>query len=371
VSRELDVVVVGAGVVGLAVAAALARAGRSVVVLERNEDIAREVTRRNSGVGHAGSYYPEGTWKARACAAGREQLYARCRERRIPHRRTGKLVVAVDETECAHLEALRTRGTANGVPGLEIVDGAAVRRCEPRVAARAALVSPESGIVDAHALAMDFLAEAEAHGAVLVRRAELSGVEATGTAYRLSVASGRERQTVTAAAVVNAAGLAADRVAALAGLDVEALGYRIHYCKGDYFALAPGVPLAVSRLVYPVPHGPGLGVHATLDLAGRIRFGPDAYFVEAPRYDVDPTRAADFAAAVRRYLPDLRDEWLAPDQAGVRPRLAGPGEPFRDFVVAEESAHGLPGWVDLVGIESPGLTAAPALADAVVDLLRG
>ncbi len=370
VTAEVDVAVVGGGVVGLACAAALARRGRSVVLLERNPGLARETTSRNSEVVHAGLYYPEGSLKATLCVAGREALYERCARLRIPHRRCGKLVVAADGDEVSRLEELARRGTRNGAPGLEIVDAAAIRRLEPAVRAAAALLSPSSGVVDGHALCLSLAAEAEAHDAALVLNTEVRGLERQGALWRVEArdADG-EPADVRAAAVVNAAGLQADRLAERAGLDVDARGYRLHPCKGDYFALAPGVPLRVSRLVYPLPSGPGLGIHATLDLGGRIRFGPDAEYVERPRYDVDPAKAHRFAAEAGRFLPGLRAEWLAPDYAGVRPKLAGPGEGFRDFVVAEESAAGLPGLVNLVGIESPGLTAALAIGARVAELL--
>ncbi len=369
-SDGVDAVVVGAGVVGLAVAASLARRGRSLLILERREAPCRETTSRNSQVIHAGIYYPEGSLKAALCVEGRERLYARCERLGVPHRQSGKLIVACDEGEAEALEQLRRRGAANGAPGLELVDAARVTRLEPHVAAYAGLLSPRTGIVDAHAYADTLLAEAEAHGAQLVPRSEVVAIERSGPGYRV-VAEGPdgERAAVAAAAVVNAAGLAADRVAAAAGLDVERLGYRIHPCKGDYFALRPGAPLRFSRLVYPLHGRAGLGVHVCLDLAGRIVFGPDAEYVEAIRYDVDASKAGRFAEAAARYVPELRAEWLTPDQAGVRPKLAGPGEGFRDFVVREESAEGLPGLVSLLGIESPGLTAAEAIGERVAALL--
>ncbi|HEY8492243.1 MAG TPA: NAD(P)/FAD-dependent oxidoreductase [Myxococcota bacterium] len=367
---ELDVAIVGAGAVGLACAAALASAGRSVAILERGAGIARETTSRNSQVIHAGLYYPEGSWKARMCREGRERLYARCEAQGIPHRRLGKLVVAVEEGERAGLERLFALGRANGAPGLEIVDGAAVRRLEPAVRAVAALVSPDTGIVDAHALCLSWLAEAEAHGAWLALRHELVAIEPCAGGYRIEARDpDGARTALTCAALVNAAGLDSDRVAELAGIDVDARGWRLHPCKGDYFALAPGAPLKVGRLVYPLPAGAGLGIHVTLDLGGRIRFGPDAEYVERPRYDVDPKKAELFAASAGRYLPGLRAEWLTPDQAGVRPKLAGPGEGFRDFVIEEGSADGRPGLVNLIGIESPGLTAAAAIATHVATLI--
>ena len=377
---ECDVLVIGAGVVGLATAAALARAGRSVVVVERHDGFGRETTSRNSQVLHAGLYYPSGTWKARLCVAGSRALYARCQREGIPHRRIGKLLVATTDAEIATLERLRSLGTENGAPDLALLDADAVRRMEPSVSAIAALHSPATGIIDAHALCLSFAAEAEAHGAALALGREVVAIEPARPGFRVVAqhANG-ERESLDAAAVVNAAGLASDRIAALAGIDVDARGLRQHLCKGDYFALAPGAPLHFERLVYPVPAGSaaepsspaGLGVHVTLDLGGRVRFGPDAEYVDRIDYAIDPGKAERFARAAQRYLPTLRAEWLTPDQAGIRPKLAGPGQAFRDFAIEEESANGMPGFVNLVGIESPGLTAAPAIAERVVALLAG
>ncbi len=362
--------VVGGGILGLSAAAGLARSGHSVLLLERNGEFAREVTSRNSEVVHAGIYYPADSLKARLCVAGREALYARCRERGIAHRVLGKLIVAHDESEVALLESLLRSGEVNGAPGLELWDARQVARREPCVRAAAALFSPETGIVDALALSLSYAAEAEAAGATLVRHTQVVGVTRRAGGYGVSTrGSDGEVGRVECAAVVNAAGLSADALAESAGFDVQARGYRLHPCKGDYFALAPGAPLRLEGLVYPVPAGPGLGIHATLDLGGRVRFGPDAEFVSDDSLRVDPGKAPFFAASIARYLPAMRAEWLSPDYAGIRPRLAGPGAAFRDFVVAEESDAGWPGFVNLIGIESPGLTAAPAIAARVVTLL--
>jgi L-2-hydroxyglutarate oxidase LhgO len=294
-------------------------------------------------------------------------VYERCRAWRLPHRVLGKLVVAVDESERAGLESLLANARANDVPDLVLLDAGEVRALEPQVRAVAALHSPRSGIVDAHALAASYAAEAESAGAALVLHAEMLEAEpdGAGLALRVRDADGGEVRLACAAAV-NAAGLAADRVARQVGVDVDARGWRIHPCKGDYFALAPGAPVTLGRLVYPLPGAGGtLGVHATLDLGGRVRFGPDAEYVDAPHYDVDAAKAEAFADAAGRWLPDLRSAWLSPDMAGVRPRLAAPGEPNRDFVLEADGA-----WIHLVGIESPGLTAAPAIAEQVTALLR-
>lgn len=367
----MDVVVVGGGAIGLSAAAALARAGRSVILIERHDGLARETTARNSEVIHAGLYYPPGSLKARLCVSGRIALYERCESLRIPHRRTGKLIVATSEEEVANLESIARRAEENGVTSLRLIEGSEVTRLEPGVRAVAALHSPETGIVDAHALCLSFAAEAEEHGAVIALCSELRSIEYSGGPYRIEV-SGADGETsrISCAAVVNAAGLAGDRIAELAGLDIDALGYRLHYCKGDYFSLQPGSPVRVDTLVYPVPAGPGLGIHATLDLGGRIRFGPDTEYVDRIDYEIDAGKAAAFGSAVRRYLPAVEDRHLVPDYAGVRPKLAAPGESFRDFVVNEESSAGRPGFVNLIGIESPGLTSALALAALVVELLR-
>jgi L-2-hydroxyglutarate oxidase LhgO len=369
-SAHIDIVVIGAGVVGLATAAALARAGRSVLIVEKNSGIAQEISSRNSEVIHSGIYYPEDSLKAKLCVAGRDALYARCTERGISHRRLGKLIVATETAEIATLEELQRRGTANGAPGLELLSARDVSRLEPEVRAEAALISPSSGIIDGQALSLSYLAEAESFGAMLALRTEVLEVESRAEGYRLRARGpGGDTHEIHCAVLVNAAGLGGDVLAERAGFDLDDCGYRLRYCKGNYFALAAGVRLGLSHLIYPVPAQAGLGIHVTLDLSGRIRFGPDAEYVDAISYEVDIEKLPLFARAIKRYLPSLDAECLAPDFAGVRPKLSGPGEDFRDFVIREESQAGFPGFVNLIGIESPGLTAAPAIADHVVELL--
>lgn len=365
-----DVAIVGAGVVGLACAAELARAGRQVLVLERHAGSAQETSSRNSQVLHAGIYYPAGSLKALCCIEGRDLLYERCARLGIPHRRIGKLIVAAEAGELEALDQIRVRAIANGAGGIEALDAREVRAREPRVRALAAVWSPNSGIVDAHALADSFQAELEAEGGQVVFRTEVLALEPIGAGWRVETRGpDGERFSLEVGNVVNAAGLESDRVAGLAGVDVEACRWRLRPCKGDYFAAAPGLGALTRHLVYPVPAGGGLGIHVTLDLGGRYRLGPDAEYVDRPSYQIDPAKAERFAASVARWLPELRPEHLSPDMAGVRPKLQGPGDPFRDFVVADGAGVGAPGTVHLVGIESPGLTASPAIARRVARLL--
>ncbi len=364
-----EVVIVGAGVVGLALAASISRAGRTVLILERESGIARGITSRNSEVIHAGLYYPTESLKAELCVRGREALYAYCRGHRVGHRRLGKLVVATGVEEEGIVENLLVRGRANGVTGLELIDRSAIRQLEPEVEARLALLSRDTGIVDSHALCLALLTEAESKGAILASGRTLEGLVARPHGWQLDVrGSGGELECIDVGLVVNAAGLDADRVAAMAGCDIDALGWRQRPCKGDYFALGPGVRVVIDHLIYPVPQQAGLGIHATLDLAGRVRFGPDASYVSSlstQDFDVDPAKAEAFRAAASAYLPGLAGAALVPDYAGIRPKLAAPGEAFRDFVIEETSARGVPGFVACVGMESPGLTAALAIAERV------
>jgi L-2-hydroxyglutarate oxidase LhgO len=368
---DVDVVVVGAGAVGLACAARLARAGRSVMIVERHGRVGEETSARNSGVIHAGLYYAPSSLKALTCVEGRARLYARCEREQLPHLRCGKLIVAVDEAERSQLEALYARGLQNGAGALRVLDAAELRRIEPRVRAVAALLSPETGIVDPHAVVTSYRREALAHGAELCLRTRVEAIDSVRSGLRVDTRTDHgERAELTAAFVINAAGLAADHIAALAGLDVDALGYRQHACKGDYFALAPALRGIVRHLIYPLPMQAGLGIHVTLDLHGGLRAGPDAEYVAHASYDVDPAKAQAFGAAVRRYLPELRDADLSPDYAGLRPKLQAPGQPPRDFVIEDATPHGVPGLVNLLGIESPGLTASEAIAERVVELVR-
>ena len=359
---------------GVACGAALARRGRNVVLLERHSQPGQETTARNSQVVHAGLYYPVGSLKAQMCVEGRERLYARCVEHGIPHRRIGKLVVATCDDELQALEGVLERAEANGAGGMQWLAESEVRAREPRVRAVAALWSPNTGIVDAHALASSYQAEMETHDGTAIFNTQVVGLgrrgAGRGDSWLVETESvDGERFDLEVPCVINAAGLASDGVAALAGLDVDGLGWRIKLCKGDYFGLAASLGKLTHHLVYPVPAKAGLGIHVTVDLGGRYRLGPDAEYVDALTYHVDPSKAEKFAAAAARYLPEVRPEHLQPEMAGIRPKLQGPGEAVRDFVIEESSERGAPGLVNLIGIESPGLTAAGAIAERVAALL--
>jgi L-2-hydroxyglutarate oxidase LhgO len=362
-----EVGIIGAGAVGLACAAELASAGKRVLAIERHAAAGRETSSRNSQVIHAGLYYPSDSLKARTCVEGRTLLYEHCAKHGVAHRRTGKFVVAGDAREAAQLESLRARALANGAGAVELVDAARLRHEEPRLRAHAALWSPESGIVDAQALVSSYQAELEARGGSIAFRTEVIALEELAGAGWRVVTRGPDREhfSVEVGWLVNAAGLAADAVAALAGIDLDAANLRHQPCKGDYFAVAPGLGALTRALVYPLPQRGGLGIHLTLDLGGRYRLGPDVEWTSETSLEVRPEKAAEFAAAARRYLPELEAAHLTPDFAGIRAKLQGPGEEFRDFHIAEASALGAPRLVNLLGLESPGLTAAGAIARRV------
>lgn len=358
--EPVDALVVGAGVIGLAVARALAMAGREVVVIERERAPGQHTSSRNSEVIHAGLYYPTGSLKARLCVQGRRALLDYCKDRGIAHRLLGKLVVATCDAERPALRRLADRALANGVHDVARLDAAEVHALEPHLHAVEALWSPGTGIVDAHGLMRALLADAEAHGAVLAvgTAFERARVEPDG----LRVWAGDAE--LRCATLVNAAGLHATAVAhAIDGLPPAHVP-ACHLLKGSYFALAGPAPC--THLVYPVPDLATLGIHVTLDLAGGVRLGPDHQWVDRIDYAVDPARAPAFARAVSAYLPTLDPTALRPDTAGIRPKLHGPGKPPADFAIAGPADHGVPGLCCLYGIESPGLTACLAIADEVL-----
>jgi L-2-hydroxyglutarate oxidase LhgO len=368
---RIDVLVVGAGVVGLACARALAQAGHEVVIAEAQPRFGTGVSSRNSEVIHAGIYHPPGSLKARLCVRGKALLYDYCAARGIAHRRLGKLVVAVRDADVARLDAIRQRAADCGVDDLRLIDGAAARALEPALACAAALQSPSSGIVASHELMTALLGDAEAHGAALAVASAVRSARRRDGAWAVTADGGFE---LAARWIVNAAGLDAQAVAAaIDGLPPAAIPRR-HLARGHYFALAGRAPF--GRLIYPLPVDGGLGVHLTLDLGGQARFGPDVEWFESDApgdaldYTVDATRATAFDAAVRDWWPGLPRDALVPATTGIRPKISGPGEPAADFRIGGPADHGCAGLVNLFGIESPGLTASLAIAEVVAGLVK-
>jgi L-2-hydroxyglutarate oxidase LhgO len=359
-----DVIVIGAGVVGLAVARALALEGREVLVLEAADRFGTGASSRNSEVIHAGIYYASGSLKARLCVAGRDLLYAFCRERGVEQRRCGKLIVATSDAQLPELARLHAAALANGVV-LDALTAAQAQALEPQLACTGALHSPLTGIVDSHGLMLALLGEAQSAGAILACRCRVTAVTVQEAGFEVGVNGAAA--SLRARALVNCAGLDAPAVADLMrGFPTRCIpsGY---FAKGSYFMLNGPAPFA--RLVYPLPEPGGAGVHLTLDLAGRARFGPDVEWVESRELDVDPQRATAFYAAVRRYWPALADGALAPGYSGIRAKLSGAGQPEADFRIEGVAEHGVPGCVQLFGIESPGLTASLAIASHVAAML--
>jgi L-2-hydroxyglutarate oxidase LhgO len=366
--ETVDCVVVGAGVVGLAVARALALAGREVIVLEAADGIGTETSSRNSEVIHAGIYYPKGSLMARTCVEGRRRLYAYCAEHGVPHRNCGKLIVATNAQESELLQSIKGRAEANGVEGMQLVSGNAATQLEPNLHCTAALLSPATGIVDSHSYMLALQGDAEEHGAMLAFESPVEKGRTSEEGIEIEV-GGAEPMTVRAKTLVNSAGLHAPLLAQkLAGMPADKVP-TAYFAKGNYFTLAGRSPF--SRLIYPVPVPGGLGVHITVDLGGQAKFGPDVEWIDSIDYAVDPHRADKFYAAVRKYWPALKDGALQPGYAGIRPKTAPPGAPAQDFVIQGPAEHGVPGLVNLFGIESPGLTASLALADRVVRVAEG
>ena len=363
--EAVDCVVIGAGVVGLAVARALALAGREVLVLEAADAIGTGTSSRNSEVIHAGIYYPKGSLKARLCVQGKQLLYAYCAERGIAHRRCGKLLVATQEAQLGQLQGIIDKAAANGVDDLVWLSREQAQALEPALACVGALHSPSTGMVDSHGLMLALLGDLEHAGGLLALNSPLDSARITPEGIVLNAVGGT---TLLARTVVNAAGLhAQDLARRFAGLD-PALVPPAYYAKGNYFTLAGRSPF--SRLIYPVPQAAGLGVHLTLDLGGQAKFGPDVQWVDSPDdLVVDPARGDAFYAEVRQYWPELPDGALQPGYAGIRPKIQAPDQAALDFMVQGPADHGVPGLVNLFGIESPGLTSSLALGAHVAALL--
>ena len=367
-STDIDCIVVGAGVVGLAIARALAQSGREVMVVEAAEGIGTGTSARNSEVIHAGIYYPAGSLKAKLCVQGRHMLYAYCTEKGVSHKRIGKLIVATSEEEIAKLDDILSKARVNGVDDMELLSASQAQALEPALFCTAALLSPSTGIIDSHGLMLAYQGDAENAGAQCVFHTPLlSGEVRSEGGFNLQF-GGSDAMQLSCNVLINASGLHAPTLARRIRGIPEASIPTEYLCKGSYFTLQGRAPF--TRLIYPTPHHAGLGVHLTLDLGGQAKFGPDTEWIDKVDYDIDASRCDGFYEAVRTYWPGMPDASLTPGYTGIRPKVSGPHEPAADFMIVGPATHGIPGLVNLFGIESPGLTSSLAIAQETLARLH-
>lgn len=370
--EQIDTVVIGAGAVGLAIARRLSLDGHECLVLERETAIGQGVSSRNSEVIHAGIYYAEGSLKGRLCVSGKSMLYAFCEKFGVGFRRCGKIIAATSLDDLDELERIKKKASNNGVADLKDLDQGEIQALEPEICAVGGLLSPSTGIVSAHEYMLALQGEVEAHGGAVSAQSEVTQIVFEQGRYRISVSIGDQKEPFhfSANRIVNAAGLGATRVAnSIVGLP-QARIPNMFFCRGNYFSMSGKNPF--NHLIYPVPpkSGAGLGIHATIDLGDQVKFGPDVEYIDSERYDVNSSRLQSYYSAIRQYFPGLKEGSLSPSYAGIRPKIQGPDELPKDFIIQEESTAGFPGLVNLFGIESPGLTASLAIADEVADFYR-
>ncbi|MHB8155089.1 MAG: NAD(P)/FAD-dependent oxidoreductase [Candidatus Omnitrophota bacterium] len=369
--QDIDVLIIGAGVVGLAVANQVSKNFKEVVVVEKNAYFGQETSSRNSEVIHAGMHYPGGTLKAVLCVEGRHLLYEICRKFNIPYKKTGKLTIATKSDEIPYLEKLFKQGRANGVEGLRLIEKSQIRSIEPNIEGIAGLVSSETGIIDSHSLMQYFYDSAKDSGAIVAFNSEVTVIEKTQQGCNVTIKSGNDEFALRSQVIINCAGLNSDTIAGMGGIDIKSRRYNLHYCKGEYFRVNNRIGM-LNALVYPVPKpkGAGLGIHATLDLNGGMRLGPDDEYLGSRdiSYLSDNSKRKNFFLSAREFMPFLQEDDLSPDTVGIRPKLQGPGEDFRDFIIQDETQNGFGGLINLIGIESPGLTASAAIGKKVNDM---
>lgn len=367
--EEAAITIVGAGVIGLSVAYELSKSYKDIFVIERNLSIGEEISSRNSEVIHAGIYYPKDSLKAKTCIEGRDLLYEFCRKHNIGHKKIGKLIVAINDHEIKDLEFLFQNGINNGVCDLVIFSKDEIKKIEPNINAKGAIYSPSTGILDTHGFMKTLASEFKDRGGSIVFNTEVTGIEKYNGGFKVFVEDKREENfNFITKTMINCAGLNSHKVAEMVGIKKDE--YALKYCKGDYFRVHNNKSHFINRLIYPVPKkkGIGLGIHATLDLSGSLRLGPDDEYVDRIDYNIDESKRKIFYESVKYFLPFIEINDLAPDMSGIRPKLQGPDEEFRDFLIKDESKSGIPGFINLIGIESPGFTACLAIAKLVEEL---
>ena len=365
---EAEVTIIGAGVVGLSIAAEITKNKKDVFVLERNRTFGLETSSRNSEVIHSGIYYPRNSLKAKLCVEGRTLIYELCQKHNIPHQRLGKMTIAIEEHEIKELEKLYEQGKANGVEGLALLSRDEFKKLEPNAEAKAALFSPCSGILDVYALMSFLYRKAEQKGAQFAFQSETVGIEKVNHGYEIKIKDRQGIESFTTQTVINAAGLLSDKIAQLVGIDINTAGYKLYYCKGEYFSVNPRKRWLAKRLIYPIPQQNRTRLHWCISVDGRTRLGPYYYYVNNIDYSIDETQKETFYNSAKKFFPSLGLEDLEPESAGIVPKLQDQASSFRDFVIKHEEDQGLPGFINLVGIESPGLTSSLAIAKYIARL---
>ena len=369
--EKADVIIIGAGVIGLAIAGEIGRKDKNVTVVERHPTFGQEISGRNSEVIHSGIYYPEGSLKARFCVEGKRFLCQLCKERNIPHKRLGKLIVATNNAEVENLEELISRGKNNGVEDLRLLTKSEIKKIEPNIRAICAIHSPSTGIIDTHQLMryLEYLAKEK--GVIFAYGCEVIGIQKKQEGYQIDICDvDGKKLTMLSPVLINSAGLQSDKTAQMAGIGIKKARYKLHYCKGEYFRVRGSKSGFINHLVYPTPGDISFGIHTVTDLQGQLKLGPNAFYVEEINYDVDPSHKPEFYESTKGFLPFIESDDLSPDMAGIRPKLQGSGQPVKDFVVSHEERREFPGLVNLIGIDSPGLTASLAIAKYVKSMLN-
>ena len=372
-NADVQITIIGAGVIGLAVASQLTDYSNNIVVIERNKRFGEETSSRNSEVIHSGIYYPEGSLKAKLCVQGRDMLYDLCDRENLPYKKCGKLIVATSEGEVQQLDVLHGKAIKNGVNDLEFMDETQIQKMEPHIVALKGLYSPSTGIIDSHSLMQHFERRCKERGVDFAYSSEVSDIDLVKDTYRIStVDSTGDEFSFTSSFVINSAGLESDKIAQMPGIHDP--NYKIHFCKGEYFSIKPPKNKLINHLIYPVPFKKliGLGVHATVDLDGGLRLGPNATYMDENNYDysIDESLKIDFLESAKRFMPFLEIDDLNPDYAGIRPKIQAMGEGVKDFIIRNETSRGFNNFINLIGIESPGLTACLAIAKYVSDLIE-
>ncbi|MCK4667559.1 NAD(P)/FAD-dependent oxidoreductase [Candidatus Dependentiae bacterium] len=368
--EKVDITIIGAGVVGLSISEKLSRSDKEIILLEKHDGFGREASSRNSEVIHTGIYYPKTSLKTQLCVEGNKLLYELCEEKAIPYNRVGKIIISNSEEESDQLQQLLQCGKDNGVNRLEIISSNEIKELEPHVKGVSGLYSPDSGILDSHSLMHYYEQESIRNGVTVAYNCEVIGIEKSMEGYIIEIldADGENFKILTEI-LINSSGLNSDKIASLLGIDIDSVGYRLHPCKGEYFNISNRHKGKVRHLIYPAPTKLSLGLHAVVELDGRLKLGPNAFYVNEINYDINLEHRIDFFKSAEKYFDFLEEDDLQPDQAGIRAKLQKPGEVFRDFIIKEESDLGFPGLINLIGIESPGLTAAPAIARFVFEMI--